>query len=316
MIILIPLSLIFLFLLFSFVCFIMVFKTKRKLPMDTDGFPLVKGKAYEKHRKRLVQWIQDARKTPYTELSITAHDGLKLSARYYEYSPDSTVEILFHGYQGSSERDLSGAICRCFALKRSAILVDQRGYGKSEGHITTFGIKERKDCRKWIEHVSKLFGKDRKIIISGVSMGAATVMMAAGEPLPDNVVCVLADCGFNSPKEIILKVMRDMNYPPKIMYPLLRFSAKLYGGFDIEEYSPMQAMKNATIPIIFIHGTDDSFVPCYMSEQLYKECASKFKRLVLIDGAGHAVCYPADEELYVNAILDFEKEYAEGESEI
>ena len=117
---------------------------------------------------------------------------MTLVGKYYEYKKDAPIEILFHGYKGNGERDLSGGIERCFKIGRSAIIVDQRGAGESDGHTITFGIKEHLDAIKWAEYASNRFGSDAKIILTGLSMGAATVLMASGKKLPDNVKCILA----------------------------------------------------------------------------------------------------------------------------
>ena len=138
-------------------------------------------------------------------------------------------------------------------------------------------------------------------------MGAATVAIAAGEKLPPNVVCVLADCGFSSAKEIMKKVICEMKLPPALAYPFVKWGARLYGGFDLEKTSPVEAVKHATVPVIFIHGDTDAFVPSYMSEELYAACSSQ-KKLVLIKGAGHGLAFPVDRELYLSSLRDFQAE--------
>ena len=140
-------------------------------------------------------------------------------------------------------------------------------------------------------------------------MGAATVMMASAKELPENVVCVLADCGFSSPKEIISKVLKDLRLPKGIFYPLIRLGAIVYGGFDIESYSPEEAMKKCTLPMLFIHGNSDDFVPSYMSEKLYDACVSKSKSICLIKGAGHGLAYPKDKDGYVEFLRRAEEDF-------
>ena len=150
----------------------------------------------------------------------------------------------------------------------------------------------------------KHFGPDVRIILTGISMGAATVMMAAGEPLPKNVVGVLADCGYSSPKEIILEVLKQMKLPPKLCYPFVKLAARIYGHFDLEENAPVEAMKRAKVPVIFFHGEADDFVPCAMSRQCFAACASR-KKLVTVPGAGHGLSYPMDVEGYLAAVRAF-----------
>ena len=139
-------------------------------------------------------------------------------------------------------------------------------------------------------------------------MGAATVMMASGEALPENVVCTLADCGYSSAKEIICKVLGDIKLPAKIFYPFVRLGGILFGRFDIESNSPEMAMKKAKLPVIFIHGDNDAFVPHYMSEKMYQACTSEHKKFVTIEKAGHGLAYPIDKEKYLTSLQSFQNE--------
>ena len=211
---------------------------------------------------------------------------------------------MFHGYRGSAERDLSGGIQRCFALGRNVLLVDQRTSCGSEGNVISFGINEHRDALAWINFAVKHFGPNIKIVLTGISMGASTVLMAAGKPLPENVVGVLADCGFSSPKEIIKKCTRDLKLPADLIYPFIKLGAKLFGHFDLEEYTPLDAMKTCQIPVIFFHGENDDFVPCDMSREIYAACTSP-KKLVTIPNAGHGLVYVVDNKLYFDSVVKF-----------
>lgn len=288
-------------------CYFKVFYSPDRKPLGEDDYDIPPGPIYDPVRDRIIAWIRSIRAMPRERVEVTSFDGLTLRGIYYEYAPGAPVELLFHGYRGSSERDLCAGVERCFALGRSVILIDQRGGGLSDGNVITFGIYERLDCLTWINFAIDRFGSGVKLIIGGVSMGAATVMMAAGEDLLSNVVCVMADCGYTSPKDIICKVIRDMHMPPRLVYPFVKLSAKLIGRFDLEETSPMEAVKRSKTPIIFIHGDTDDFVPCDMSRALYEACGSK-KKLVEIRDAGHGLAYPVDPEGYLGGLREFEKE--------
>jgi pimeloyl-ACP methyl ester carboxylesterase len=294
-------------LLTAYICFVKVFITPKRKKLGKDEYDFPPGEIYEPFYPQMKKWTDDIRSMKRELVQITSFDGLKLRGYYYEYSPNSPLELIFHGYGGNAERDLSGGVERCFALGRSAILIDQRGAGMSEGRVCSFGINERRDCLEWIKFATAKFGRKRPIIIGGVSMGAATVMMAAGEELPPNVIGVLADCGYTSAKEIICKVIRQMRLPVPIFYPIIRLSGRLFGGFDIEETSPMEAMRKCRVPVIFYHGEADDFVPCDMSVRLHKACVST-KRLVIVPGADHGLAYPADKEGYLRELRDFEVE--------
>lgn len=291
----------------ALICYLKVFYSPKRKPIGKDEFPLPRGDVYKPYHEAMINWMKEVRAMPHENIKIKSYDGLTLSGNYYEYKAGAPIELLFHGYQGSGERDLSGGVERCFAIGRSAIIIDQRSHGESDGNTTTFGIKERFDCISWINYVNERFGSDTKIILTGVSMGAATVMMAAGEKLPKNVVCVLADCGYSSARDIIKKVIREMKLPADILYPFVKLGAYIFGRFNLEETSPIEAVKKATVPIIFIHGDTDDFVPHSMSIELYDACTSEHKSFVTSPGAGHGLAYPANKGLYINALKEFEE---------
>lgn len=297
------------FLLFvPYICYQMVFYSPKRRELGENEIEIPEGEIYEVFRAEMEEWTRMTRSYPHEDMEITSFDGLILRGRYYECERGAVTELLFHGYQGNAERDLSGGVARCFALGRNALIIDHRASGSSDGNVITFGINERRDCLAWIEHAVKRFGADAKLIITGISMGAATVMMAAGERLPENVVCVLADCGYTSAKEIIKKVITDMKLPAALLYPFVRLGARIFGRFSLEETSPMEAVKKSNVPIIFIHGDNDDFVPHDMSKRLYEACSSEHKKFVTVSGAGHGLAFPVDQEGYLNALREFQNE--------
>ncbi|MBQ9861086.1 MAG: alpha/beta hydrolase [Clostridia bacterium] len=290
-------------LLISFVCFCMAFFVPKREATDEE-YPIPPGRVYEPYRDTMVKWMKEVRTLSYEDVSITSFDGLKLCGKYYEYAPGAPIELMFHGYRGLAERDLCGGVQRSFALGRSVLIVDQRASGQSEGRVITFGVYESRDCVSWVEFMIRRFGPDVKIILTGISMGAATVMMAAAKPLPPNVKGVLADCGYTSARDIIKKVIRDMKLPANLLYPFVKLGARLYGGFDVEETPPIEAMKVCRLPIIFFHGDNDAYVPCDMSRENYAACVSE-KQLVIVPEAGHGLSYMLDGEGYIQALREF-----------
>ena len=291
-------------LLIAYICYRMAFYVSRKPKAQTDEIEIPNGEIYEPFRPKMEAWARQTRALPHEEFSITSFDGLPLYGNFYEFSPGAPVEIMFHGYRGSAERDLPGGVQRCFAVGRSALVVDQRCSGKSGGHVITFGVNEHRDCLAWANFAAEHFGPERKLILTGISMGASTVLMAAGNPLPSNVIGILADCGFNSARDIIQKVIRQIGLPPKISYPFVKLGARLYGGFDLEETTAEEAMKKCALPVIFFHGEDDDFVPCEMSRINYDACAAQ-KHLVTIPGAGHGLSYAIAPEKYLAELRGF-----------
>ena len=286
----------------ALICFLMAFYAPRK--KGDKGFSLPPGEIYLPYHDVMKQWNSEVMAMPHESVWIESFDGLRLHGKYYEYAPGAPMELMLHGYRGSAERDLCGGVQRAFALGRNVLIVDQRACGKSEGRVITFGIKESRDCLAWVDYIIERFGKEQKIILTGISMGAATVLCAAGQPLPEQVVGVLADCGYTSAKAIIGKVIRQMGLPDKLLYPFVRLGGKLFGGFDAEDISPIEAVKDCRVPVIFIHGQNDDYVPCEMSRENYEACTCP-KRLVTIPKAGHGMAYLVDGEKYLGVLAEF-----------
>ena len=136
-------------------------------------------------------------------------------------------------------------------------------------------------------------------------MGAATVLMASDIVDEKNVVGIIADCPYSSPRDIIIKVAKDKGLNGKLLFPLVILSAKLFAGIDIDASSPVESVKNTNIPILIIHGDDDRFVPHYMGKAIYEACASENKKFLSVKDAGHALSYCCDTETYVKTTKDF-----------
>ena len=290
-------------LLISYICFRMAFFAGKKLVIGPDDYPIPEGEIYEPHREQMVEWMKEMRALPVRECEITSHDGLKLRGKYYEYAPDAPMELMFHGYRGCAERDLCGGVQRCFALGRSALIVDQRTACGSEGKVISFGVNESKDCLRWVNFAVKEF-PGKKIILTGISMGATTVLLAAANELPEQVIGVLADCGYTTAEEIIKVVIQQMKLPPKLAYPFVKLGAKVFGHFDLDAANATAALKCCKVPVIFFHGESDDFVPCWMSKKNFDACPTR-KRLVTIPGAGHGLSYIIDPEGYLQALREF-----------
>ena len=290
-----------------FICFLFTYYSPSRRP-PKEEFPLPSLAIYQPYHAVMREWMKQTRDTPCQEVSITTPDGLTLRGRYYEYAPGAPVELMFPGYRGDAMRDLCGGVQRCFALGRSALVVDQRAGGFSDGHIITFGVRESRDCLQWVDYVVSRFGPDVRIILTGISMGATTVLLAAGEPLPPQVAGVLADCGYSNARQIICKVIRQLHLPPRLLYPLVRWGARLFGGFDPDTVDVPTALSRCTLPVFFVHGEADDFVPCEMSRVNYDACPSP-KELYTVPGAGHGLAYPAAPEEYLRQVSAFFDRY-------
>jgi len=243
-------------------------------------------------------------KYPFTPVTIKSHDNLTLFAKVYDGDLGAPVEILFHGYRGNSARDMCGGLYLARESKHHIILVDQRSHGNSDGKSITYGVKERFDALKWIDFARERYGENVPIIISGVSMGASTVLMAGGENLPKNVKAIIADSPFSSPNEIIKSTIKKMRLPLFLAYPFVYLSGLLFARFNIRKTTVKDLVKKSTTPMLIIHGEDDGFVPVYMSKEL-KDANPKFVTLQIFKSAGHGMSYLKDPVRYEKAISDF-----------
>jgi len=243
---------------------------------------------------------------PREELAILSQDGLRLAGRYiHAQGKARRLVVLFHGWRGSWTGDF-GSIGRwLLGIGCDLLLVDQRAQGASEGKYMGFGVLERRDVAQWLEYLEQERHNALPVYLGGVSMGAATVLMAAGDPMPEFVKGILADCGFTSPYEMFYEVgskSMHMHKHPAMDY--VNLIVRLHAHFGIREYSTLESMKKTRLPIFFVHGLADDFVPCRMTRQAYEACASR-KELLLVEGAGHVRCFFYDNENYRRRVETF-----------
>ena len=265
---------------------------------------------YVEYTKYVHNTIKEIKKVPFQEMRIRARDGVELYGRYYHRKNGAPIILMFHGYRSSCLRDAMGAFRFTEECGYNILMVDQRAHRNSGGKTITFGVKERYDCLDWILHLKETFGEDTKMFLIGLSMGASTVLMASGLDLPQNVRGIIADCGYSSPKEILQSVIKGMKLPVKLAYFFVRLSARIYGRFDLHAASATEAVAKSKVPILLIHGEEDSFVPCEMSRKNYEACAS-VKELLIVPGADHGMSYMTDTKRYVDIFVGFMKKYLE-----
>ena len=246
--------------------------------------------------------------TPFEFVNITSFDGLRLCARYYHFRDGAPVAIIMHGYRSNYCRDGNGGFKILRSMGFNILMPDQRAHGKSEGRVISFGINERRDCLGWVKYLKNRFGKDISVVLVGVSMGAATVMMASDIVPKENVKAIVADCGYTSSKQIIRHVSRKMHLPAGAGYFFAKMGARIFARLDTEEYTCPDALKNTKIPVLFIHGEADGFVPCGMSKMCYEACAS-YKEIFTVPRATHATSYYLDTEGYTDKVCKFLKKF-------
>ena len=243
------------------------------------------------------------------EVEITSRDGLRLVGHWYPCENAKRVLVAMHGWRSSWNMDF-GMIADFWHNEGCSILfAEQRGQNKSEGEYMTFGYMERYDCLDWVNYVNERTESKYPVYLAGVSLGASTVLMTAGLDLPENVKGVIADCGFSSAYGIwshVVKVNMKLSYG--LRGKIIDMYCKKHIGATSKEISTVEAMKKTKLPILFIHGSDDTFVPVDMSFENYKACSGP-KHLLVIPGAIHGQSYDVEQEKYEAATKEFWGKY-------
>ena len=237
------------------------------------------------------------------EITIESFDNLKLLAYNLPAENAKGTWLLVHGHQSGPLREFATLAKFFHELGYNVVLPYQRAHGKSEGTYITFGIKERYDMRDWILKINEIYGDTTPLYLEGISMGCTTVLMTLGFDLPSNVRSVVADCGYTSPYEIIWKVARkDRNIPMvRLVLAVGNIMANLLADFDFTEYDTFKGLRYNKLPVLFIHGTEDNFVPIEMTIQY---CTSE-KQLFLVEHCPHAIANLVDEEGYHKNVIEF-----------
>lgn len=251
------------------------------------------------------RWLAQSRRE---DAEMISYDGLVLRGDIF-YAPENTHRWLLgiHGYNSSKEN--MRHIASAYGLAGwNALTPDMRSHGESEGTYIGMGWLDRRDVLGWIDYILSL-DPEAEIVLHGVSMGGATVMMTAGEDLPENVKGIVEDCGYTSVWDIFSDELSALYGLPS--FPILNVTeqvARLRAGYGFREASALEQVKKAAVPILFIHGSEDNFVRTEMVYPLYEACPTA-KELLVVEGAGHGQAYSMDPELYTGTVFSFLEEH-------
>ena len=251
-------------------------------------------------------YIDEFEKLDLKELTIRSFDNLTLYAYLLEGDPKEVV-ICVHGYKSSMQEDFADRLEIYRKRGSTVLLLNDRAHGKSEGTFLGFSEHDKRDVAKWVDLVNEMYDEPR-IYLHGVSMGGATVIHCADMGLK-NVCGIIDDCGFDSIVSISKYLIKDVYHLPYFPFgDLAWFWSVIITGISFNTSIGEDCVARSDLPILFIHGKEDHFVPCFMSEKMYK-AAKGPKELLLVDGCGHAAAYMMAKEEYtaaVNRMLDGE----------
>ncbi len=270
---------------------------------------LIASKEQDETVKAAIEAAKELEALETERIEITSHDGTKLVGHWYCPENPKRVIVAMHGWRSSWTQDF-GMISPFWHENDCAVIyAEQRGQGTSGGDYMGFGILERYDCYEWVRWANGKTEAKYPIYLAGISMGASTVLMTSGFNLPENVKGIMADCGFTSPKAIWKHVIESNFHIPYGLFGATTdelFKKRLTVGAD--SYSCTDALKHCKTPALFVHGTDDRFVPIEMTYENYKACASE-KHLLVVPGAEHGLSYLIDTDRYQKSVLKFWDRY-------
>ena len=292
----------------GYVFFTACMRKKDRAWLDPEA---LKGTTYEKYTEHMYRadcWLKehDAQ-----AVSVRSNDGLELHALWIPAENARGTILLAHGYRSTRLLDFGMVYSLYHDLGINLLVPEQRCHGSSEGKFITFGVKESEDMLAWLQMHNQQFGKV-PVILSGLSMGASTMLYLADQPLPENVKGIIADCGFTSPKEILGKVFRQVTHLPAGPFLFVAdLFARLFAGFSLSQKDTRKALQNSRLPVLLVHGLGDDFVPSFMTQQAYDACTSK-KQLLMVPEAGHGTAFLKAKEEYINLVVNFLKENVDG----
>lgn len=262
-------------------------------------------------------WRDWSDKQPFETWHQTANDGIRLQGYFLEAKESTDKVVIFaHGYLGRG-KDMSLYGQHYYEdLGYHVFTADMRGHGESEGDYIGFGWHDRLDLINWIDQVIDRVGEDAEIVLHGVSMGGSTVLMASGEALPENVKAIVADASYTDVNDLFSYHIDRMFHLPSFPFiPSTSLVTKIRAGYSLKEASALDQVAKAEVPILYIHGKEDVFVPTEMTEELYKNTKSQ-KELLLVEGASHGESFVMDEELYKKTLDRFLERFVQGDPQI
>lgn len=259
---------------------------------------------------KAMQWVEEY---GYEKYAIESQNGQKLVGYLLKPEKPSKVFVFCsHGYRSNGLSEY--CMLSQYYLKKgfNVFMCDHVASGQSEGKYVGFGHFECDDCIDWLWYLVKTFGSDIKIIVHGISMGAATVMlMSSSKNLPENVKMIVSDCGYTSAWDEFAYKLHDMHIPQEPILKIANEINKKKAGYDFKDTDALQSVKNARVPMLFVHGGADTFVPTYMVNLLYEACSSEHKDILIVDGADHAQSYIVGKEAYEKKLDEFIESFVE-----
>lgn len=285
---------------------IFFFLGDRRANVDKIFDSIVPSESYIEIRDRKYtdrQWVESQE---YSEHYITSYDGKRLYARYIKANsdvPSDRLVICVHGFHSNGVKEFSSIAKFYLEHGVNVLLTDQRGNGKSEGYIMTFGAREQKDVMEWVAYAREYLPENKFIALHGMSMGSASVLLCADKLDPEYVKCVIGDCGYGNTVEQIVYSINSLHLPGRffmLLYSAVCLVLRIYNPFKL---SPLESVSKCSVPVVIAHGECDQVVPVKMAYELYDACEDRGGKLVEAIGADHTQAFFYEEE-YGKVVLE------------
>ena len=258
------------------------------------------GKALWAHN---IPYFRPFREKPFDEISIVSDDGLTLRADMLRGSGTGKTVIFFHGYKSEPACDFAAMYDFYKSLGCDLIYVHMRAHGKSDGTYIGFGALDRYDVVQWTNKAAGLF-PDNDIYLHGMSMGAASILQSADLDLNKNVRGIIADCGYSDLDTVFRNLVGKLYHLPTMFVDVFEYVNLLKAGYGFKEASSVRSVSGTEIPLLYICGDCDRYVPKDMALSIFNACKSE-KKLLLVPGAGHAASYMCAKDEYEALVRDF-----------
>ena len=263
------------------------------------------GPDYERYLRSKREEQPVFRQYPFEEWSVTGADGLRLFARFCRSGDSEKTAVLIHGHQSDGIRGYCDIGQRYLRKGWNILIPDNRACGKSCGDWTTFGILESRDTLLWLAELNRRY-PGQAVILHGTSLGGATVCTMSGMKLPDNIYAIVSDCAFSDMKAELAHMLRAYaRIPCPLLLSGLEREFRRNTGYLFQDSTVLKSVANATVPMLFIHGKEDRYVPVAHCDALYSSCSSPVRMRLIVDGAGHSASALLNPDLYNKTLFDF-----------
>lgn len=279
---------------------------RRTFPIPKFILKMIAGNTeHDDYEEKSKKALREFKKLPIEKVEIKAADGAKLTAHILiPENSNGKLILACHGARSSGLGEFAFEAPYFYEEGYTVVMPDHRGCGESDGKFMGYGTHESRDAFLWLDYAEKRF-PDMPVFLFGISMGAATVLMMSENAEDERIRGIIADCGYTSAwNEFSYQIHTSFHLPDFPVLHICNLYSRIFAGYSFKEASPIDAVRKAKKPILFIHGKDDDFVPYYMEKELYNACCSD-KYILSIDGAVHARSYYTNPTAYQSAMEKF-----------